>query len=565
MQMLSSLLLALTMSQNALDGNLARGSGTALDRGLQQGAPINAPAAKQDYRSRNLLVTGDVADGRGFRGSVGYTAAEDFRGATAEDSTRAFRANSASTSADALANIAMNDRFSVATGMGATAFRRDFVGNNASSSRPGNTKENAQIRTVAGRDTGLVVQPSRTLENNNRVRLDLLTRQGATQSDFVTSYQPVSVGMIRTGDNRFSRVLATPFSGVLLAPSDDFIESLNHGIYSSALLRSDFRSGRASGEKILRSYLSPTPGVKRAAQAAGATPAVPVRREVTAPYDRLLTKVAERYRGAQALTAAEKLDEELALETTVGVLGDLRARMQLAPTTPIDETDRLLGSRGAVDPLEIPTTPQSAAGSGATSQPAQPALVDPRKGEPVKMLRKLTGDEAYLLLAHGEVLNQLDAGTREALDIMLQTADRAMRDGRYISAEKIFTTAAQIAPAHPLPMAGLSNAQVAAGLQLSAAASLRRPFTEWPEMIDTRYGMEILGSQARMAEVAKKSLERAVDSKYASEYGLVAAYVGHQLSDRTIVEQGLALMERDPTDGVLTHALRVIWLSAPAP
>lgn len=569
------MLLALTISQNALDGNLARGSATTLDRGVQQAAAANTAAARPDYRSRNLVVTGDVAGGRGFRGSVGYTAAEDFRGATAGDSTRAFRANSSTSSAEALANISMNDRFSVATGLGVTAYRREFVGNNPTTNGPTNTAVNPAMLTSAGRDQGLV-QPARTLENDGRIRLDLMTRQSATNTDFVTGYQPMAVGLMRTGDNRTSRLLATPFSGIVLAPTDDFIESLNHGIYSSALLRSDFRTGRASGEKILHSYMSPLSSGKSSAQqgqanaasSAGAKAVVPGLREARAPYDRVIGSVADRYRGSQTTTDAAAIEEAQALGTTSGILGDLRARMQLGPTQPIDETDRLLGSRGAVaDPerpvAESPTNAEGTQGNDADKPSEQPAAGDPTKVKPSTLLRKLTADEAYLLLAHGEVLNQLDAGTSEALDTILQTADRAMRDGRYISAEKIFTTAAQIAPAHPLPSAGLSNAQVAAGLQLSAATSLRRLFTEWPEMIDTRYGMDILGSRARIAEIGKTSLERGEGSKYASEYGLVAAYAGHQLDDRALVEKGLALMERDSSDAVLTHALRVIWLEAP--
>ncbi len=573
--MLSSLLVCLVIAQNALDGNLARGSGTALDRGLQQGAPVNAPSSRPDYRSRNLLVTGDVAGGRGFRGSVGYTAAEDFRGATAGDTTRAFRANSATSSADALANLAMNDRFSVATGIGATAYRRDFVGNTAVSSRPSNTAENPAMLSTAAGDSGLVLQPTRTLSNDNRVRLDLMTRQGATSTDFETGYQPLGIGMLRTPDNRMSRLLAVPFSGVVLVPSDDFIESLNHGVYSSALIRSDFRSGRASGDKILRSYLS-SGGAQSASLAeragrgsgsattangntsggqstAGAT-TPPALRTVRTPYDRVIGTVAERVRGSQATANTAEMGDEQALEGTYGLLGDLRARLHLGPAVPIDETDRLLGSRGAVEEPKPQESPESA-----------PKPKPPAKENESRLLRKLTADEAYLLLAHGEVLNEFDAGTSEALDTILKTADRAMRDGRFIWAEKVFTSAAQIAPSHPLPVAGLANAEVAAGLELSAATSLRRLFTEWPEMIDTRYAMEMLGSRARLSEIAKKSLERAVGSKHASEYGLVAAYIGNQLADDALIEQGLALMERDPEDGALTHALRVIWLTPPPP
>ena len=77
-------------AQNALGG------GTALDGNLIQGGNrFNPSAPVADYRSRNLLVTGNVARGRGFRGTVGYTAEFDFRGPTGSDEPFAQRAVSA--------------------------------------------------------------------------------------------------------------------------------------------------------------------------------------------------------------------------------------------------------------------------------------------------------------------------------------------------------------------------------------------------------------------------------------------------------------------------------------
>ena len=73
-------------------------------------------------------MTGNVAGGRGFRGSVGYTADRDFRGALGSDSTFRFEADSA------YSNIVFNtsnysrDRFLLAqaTGSKRTSTARDL-------------------------------------------------------------------------------------------------------------------------------------------------------------------------------------------------------------------------------------------------------------------------------------------------------------------------------------------------------------------------------------------------------------------------------------------------------
>ena len=83
---------AAVAAQNALDA----GNGTALDAGLSpyQGS-YNQPLPVPNFRSRNLLVTGNVAGGRGFRDTVGYSAEFDFRGETGSDDLFRERANSA--------------------------------------------------------------------------------------------------------------------------------------------------------------------------------------------------------------------------------------------------------------------------------------------------------------------------------------------------------------------------------------------------------------------------------------------------------------------------------------
>ena len=603
--MLGTALIALALAQNALDSNLQRGGGSALDRSLQQGQAVNGATARQDYRSRNLVVTGDAAGGRGFRGSVGYTAAEDFRGATSGDTTRSFRANSSVSSADALASVPMNDRFSIATGMGVTAYRRDFVST-------GTTSAVGTKSSGASWDPGLVAQPSPTATNNGRMQLDMLTRQASTHTDLSSTFQPTTVTLTRSSNNRSMRIIASPFTGIVAVPDNDLIESLSHGVYSSALMRADWRSGRVTAKKMLRSYLS---GVVVAGEAksgksnadgakvvgleaggsidsqSGASEPDPSTgangtgivggsrefAEIKTPYDRVLTAVGNRFRESQG----EKVDSldtpvDLSSLTEMGrVIKDLRDGFQLVATQSADGTDRL---RGAPDP----TDPASAASAASAALNSDKPITDgsapeqtsgekagsrdtPDSSDGKKSFRRLTGDEAYLLLAHGQTISQLDAGTREALDTMLQSGDRSMRVGRYLTAEKAFTAGALIAPSNPLPLAGLANSQVAAGLQISGAITLRRLFTTWPEMIDTRYGFDILGSIERLRTIGAESILKGDGSKYQSDYGFVAAYVGHQIGDRPLVENGLSLMERDVTDQAFTEALRKIWLRPATP
>ena len=591
------MILSCVMGQTALDGNLQRGNGGALDSSLQLGSSSNAPRGKQDYRSRNLVVTGDVAGGRGFRGSVGYTAADDFRGATAGETTQAFRANAATSSARSLAAIPMNDRFSVATGIGATAYRRDFV-----SSGIGSTAASGAIAGTsrAGWDSALVTPTAQFAANNSRMELEKMTRQSATRMDLSAMYQPTTLSMMQTPDRRPLRIIASPFIGIVAVPGNDLIESLNLGVYGSALMRADLRSGRVNSKKLQRSYLSglvSLNGDEDSAMATGgkldsklsSTEAgapkedIDTRQgmrqitqvaQVKTPYDRILTGVGNRYKRSQG----EKVEEDspvdaVSLRETGAIIQSLRDGFDMRPALPVDEMESMLGSRTAKSPngqeSTQPQAPATVPQSGATDssnapkidnlKPAQSSSTDSSRPE-VKQARRLTGDEAYLLMAHGQTMSQLDGGTKEALDTMLQAGDASMRSKHYLTAEKAFISGSLIAPSNPLPIAGMANSQIAAGLQISAAMTLRRLFMTWPEMIDTKYSLDILGSEERLREIGADSIKMSEGSKYATDYGLVAAYIGHQLGDAALMEKGIAIMAQNPSEQGLTEGLRVIWM-----
>ena len=103
----------------------AMGSGNALDRNNQVGSGgSNNAATPVDYNARNLVVTNSVPGGRGFRGSVGYTADTDFRAPTGSDALYRFRADSAMSNPAFVNSTLAKDRFQVAQGLGVFEFRR---------------------------------------------------------------------------------------------------------------------------------------------------------------------------------------------------------------------------------------------------------------------------------------------------------------------------------------------------------------------------------------------------------------------------------------------------------
>ena len=98
--------LALPGSERPVAAQDALGGGNALDSNPRVGGGrINSRSATDNYRARNALVTGNVPGGRGFRGSVGYTAPTDFRGVVGSDATYAFRRDSAFSSSSVIALV----------------------------------------------------------------------------------------------------------------------------------------------------------------------------------------------------------------------------------------------------------------------------------------------------------------------------------------------------------------------------------------------------------------------------------------------------------------------------
>ncbi len=106
-------------------GQNALGTGRALDANLAVGSRgNNAPADRIDFRGRNLLITREIAGGRGFRGTIGYRAMDDFRGAIGSDDLFRFQAGSAFSSPSFVSAGETLQRLRFGQHIGVVEFRR---------------------------------------------------------------------------------------------------------------------------------------------------------------------------------------------------------------------------------------------------------------------------------------------------------------------------------------------------------------------------------------------------------------------------------------------------------
>ena len=88
-------LLAAALAITPAQGQVQVQDGAGLDANQQVGSGgYNQSGQRVDYRTRNLLITGNVAGGRAFQGSIGYTAPGSFQGSLGSDSLFNFRRDS---------------------------------------------------------------------------------------------------------------------------------------------------------------------------------------------------------------------------------------------------------------------------------------------------------------------------------------------------------------------------------------------------------------------------------------------------------------------------------------
>jgi len=494
-------------------GQNALGSGSALDGNLIEGiSRYNTAAPAPNFRGRNLLVTGNVAAGRGFRGTVGYTAEFDFRGLTGADDLYRERANSA---------------FSAPSFITA--------GRTMELMRFGQYLNEIEYRKVTRGATVANAGDMRYGEGelNNRLVLDRIATSSTTSALYGSFADSRIVGMLLNEEGQRFSAVASSLMGLQIVPIESQGSMIGLSTYDMARAIDDTLSGRAPAtigknfdggfQNLLGAEVRAAaraepmttrlePQMKQARIEAGSEPS----------YLEILQRVAERQAGPDA---------------------DFESRPEL-----LSDLDRQFAElREALAAASAEVEARVTADDDPDTKP--PGSNMPSTAEAIAKIAEA--------LRHGQTLDHYGTDDPTRFNELMRSGGQRLADGQYFWAERHFDRALRFTPGHPLAIAGMGHAQIGAGLHVPAALTLRRLLTKHYELIDVRYGRELLPSRVRL-DVAVEKLRDLIARVERDRplRGFVLAYIGHQLDERPLVVEGLGHMGNDP----LRAVLEAVWL-----
>jgi hypothetical protein len=495
-------------------------------------------------------VTGDVPGGRGFRGSVGYTAAGDFQGQLGSDDLFPFLADSAF-SAPAFVrygNTAEQLRFGQA--IGTLTYRRERAPTAMQQELRATTLQRPEDRTLT-----------------DQVRVDWLMKASTTPELQTRAVEPRVVGVQYVDKNPEPHIWdpdydqplivdASSLRGVTQVAAKDDLQSRGLTTFDGLRIEQD---AEATGRKI-------DPGEPFRVEVE--TFSLLLDPEMTEPADpvederRLQFDVAEDYQRVMT-----RLVERFAQETNV----DWTAQSSLE--TDLREIfDQIREELGAQAPESVvPGFPGT--DEDETTEPDEGEVRDPFDRTGPEAMFPLPGrqdedeeatdeppslEDFGLILRHGERIDQLASGGDARFNEHLKAAEQFLQDGKYFWAERRFIRALRFVPGHPLATAGLGHAQLGAGLYASAALTLRELFTFQPEMIDVRYADTLLPNEVRLQRAIEEIRAQARND---SAEGFLLAYLGHQTESPALVEEGLQRMTKGNPRDPMPDLLRGVWLA----
>ena len=166
-----------------------------------------------------------------------------------------------------------------------------------------------------------------------------------------------------------------------------------------------------------------------------------------------------------------------------------------------------------------------------------------------------------VILRHGERISQFSSGHATRFNELVRIGEQKLALGEYFLAEKRFNQALRFVPGHPLATAGLGHANIGAGLYLSASHILQSLVSLQPEMIDVEYEPQLLPPRLELVRAAVTIQGRLGEERDGGTYAFLLAYIGHQLHDIDMIEQGIRTLELRAGDSdPIIQLLNSIWL-----
>ena len=570
----STLLVSSAAAQTALGG------GNVLDNNLGVGSGgINQPrSAGANFRARNLIMTGDVIGGRGFRGSVGYTAEDDFRGRLGTNDLFDFRADSAISSPSLWKMGDTYEQLRYGQSIGLTEYRR------SGSADPASLIANNPV----------VISDPYILRRVDRQSLS--SSLSFTQAQAV---EPRVIGSTYAEDGSLLYFNASTVRGIVVEPANRAASLLGLSTFDTARLVEDaMASGRnlPVGVEFSTEFNRFAPDVRGEALQPAATDQQPqatgnrIESSVTAKHDTIMKNVVDRYVSA---TGSEQASTPEAMRSLEQNYQTLREQLALQQPTPLSEQFKATRPDWQT-PAAKPTPGPGEEPADSTAKPRESATQTPVRGlehltpqpgvaetpratserPPGTDLTPLPPDERRRAplakpeltgaLKHGIRVDQLSTAMQGRFNELLESAEKALSEGEYFLAERRFERALRLVPGHPLANVGMAHAQLGAGLYLSSSLTLRTLLATQPEMIDVTYGRHLLPSQDRITAALDAVRTRMADAqpRDRGNYGFLLAYIGHQTDDEALIKEGLAAVREADASNALLPLLEEIWQSA---
>jgi hypothetical protein len=550
-------------TSNVAQGQDALGAGDALDANLSTTGRHNAETARVDYSVRNLIVTGNVAGGRGFRGSVGYTAASDFRDGeltVGSNDLYGFRADSAysALSVRGLGNTYNQIRYGQE--LGALAYNR------ATSSEP-----------VSNFDYQISSPFSETqLSIDDAARLDRLS-SATTFAERAQRYlDPQVIGAGQTEDGEIMYISANSIRGIQNLRESD--PRFQYGLtnYDIMRLKEDERSGYSndrlgltfdsSFERLADTSAVAEPGLETNRLGDGRIDSMVEGKTKRSEYYEVLERISSRYADREDVDL--EIDEALLKsldENYRALLEDIRSRQRGTPSG-----DGLVNPDGSVGDPGEPGEPGEAGNVPGVVPEALQEIRDRRErerdeaeGDAPTALERMTGEERMKLLdalRHQKRVSKLSTAETNRFNELVLSAEESLSRGEYFWAERRFVRALRFNPGEPMATVGLGHAQLGAGTYATASLTLRQILMNHPEMIDVLYDPALLPDRVTLLNAATTIEGRLSDGRDLLANGFLLAYIGHQLNDREMLSRGVNAMNQAEPDSPLLEVLRGIWL-----
>ena len=571
--------LAITPAQAQIQAQ----SGSAHDSNQQVGSGgYNQPGQQIDYRARNLLITGNVAGGRGFQGAINYSADGAFQGGLGSDSLFNFRAESV---------------FSAPRAGGLNTLRASQAGNQVIVSRPSDNLTGFRGRTGNGLATRTSYDPGSGVVTFRQNGGGLVSIAGLQNVDSLRNAGS-AIGLVNTPSGLVS-VNASPLTGIRYNPLDvngatqrrsqpdtptppDFDQgdnptqpdtstntsdplTLRQNLRFDGTNRSDLTQEQLTDLNLRKDPLAITLGTQvqsqLALQLAGQdgnnlsnSQAESLRERVfgkpktadTAeppkapenPYDKLIADILANAQGPDAdPDAGDQAEEEGSRPAWQKIFDQPDQKVREAKLEAREVALRLsldmVDEDGNIDyETELPT-------------------IDPTS-DLGKLLEDLSYDLPRVRTLAGEDPNRINK--------LLSRGEQEIEAERYIIAENVYRQVLREKKDDPLAMAGLIHSQMGAGMIRSSAFNLRDLFANNPELIALQYDDKLLPQTDRLRWLQGRLQKMIGEDIHGADPGLILAYLGYQLEAKPLIEFGLNVAESEAPRDPLMPLLRKIWI-----